>query len=689
MKRIRFNKNILTIMILVLFILPLWAKDELNKEQMITRVVLQVLDKHYSQQKLDDNFSKKIFDHFLKSLDYSKRFFLKTDIQKLQQFKTRIDDELLDNTDEFFVMATNILNRRANGAQAMVKEILSRPFDFTADESVEVDPDKRDYCKNSGEWEVFWKKMLKYEVLNRYIEVVSSDKTYSNKNTGQFQPKAEAQARKDIDKNWKRIFERRLKDKDQYNRYLNAVAESFDPHTSYFPPQEKEDFDIQMTGTFEGIGAHLKEDGDFIKVQDIIPGSPAWRQKDLKAGDIILKVAQGDRDPVDIVSMPVNDAVKIIRGRKGTEVRLTVKKPDGTISVIPIIRDKIVLEETYVKSSIIIDEKNGKKWGYIYLPAFYHDFRNKGDRNSSDDVKKELDALTERNVDGIILDIRNNSGGALDDAIKMSGLFISNGPIVQVRNSEGEEKAFDDPDEGISYDGPLVVMINEFSASASEILAAALQDYGRAVIAGSERSFGKGTVQTLVELDNYILFSKYKPLGSVKLTIQKFYRITGGSTQQKGVSSDILFPSGYNAAEVGEKSLDNSLPWDTIAAQSFHKWNHSWNIKVLKQNSAERVLENPVFKLVNANLEKIKKESTLEPLQLSKAWVNYTDIRQVNTKMENIQKEHKDIKVSVLKINDDSSDPAQAEKDREWEKNVNKDVYIYEASRILADMAGK
>jgi carboxyl-terminal processing protease len=666
-----------------------------SKEQVISDVLVSSLTNwHYAPQDLDDEFSKRVFNLYLKTIDYNKRFLLKSDLELLRPYQTRIDDEIKRGTHNFLDFSATVVNRRIAEIQTITAEILKHPFSFTTDESLELDPEKRDYAANSAELKELWRKTLKYQTLIRYIDLISPDdaskKTALSK---PFQPELEAQAREYVAKSLKRVFDRIVQDaEDRNNRYLEAVVASFDPHTNYFPPATKADFDIQMSGTLEGIGAVLQEDGEYIKVKEVVPGSPAWRQKGLKAEDQILKVAQGDGEPVEVSYMPVEDVVKLIRGKKGTEVRLTVKKPDGQIAVIPIVREVVIIEETYAKSAIIQNPKTKRKYGYIYLPSFYHDFNDDHARNSADDVRRELEKLKQEKVSGVILDLRNNGGGALEDAINMSGLFIKSGPILQVKDRKNVQ-VLRDPNPSVTYTGPLVVMINAFSASASEILAAALQDYGRAVIVGSPNSFGKGTVQTLVDLDRMVSndYASYKPLGTLKLTIQKYYRINGGSTQFKGVISDIPLPDPQNYLDVGEKSLDYPLAWDSVSATQYTKWKPAYNLKKLRQLSTERIKSNPGFKMVTDSAARVKEkqQNTAQSLKLAQILEEQTQLKAESDKLKNLPGEHKTNQVYGIKNGTAAaSDPEQAQLLKDWYQQVNSDIYINEATHIINDMSG-
>jgi carboxyl-terminal processing protease len=475
--------------------------------------------------------------------------------------------------------------------------------------------------------------------------------------------------------------------------YFNALLAVFDPHSQYFPPRAKEDFDIDMSGTLEGIGALLGEDDGYIKVFEVIPGSPAWIQNLLKVEDIILKVGQGDDEPVDIVGMNVSDAARLVRGKKGSLVRLTVKKTDGRIMQISLIRNVVEIQETYARSAVVFNEKLKKSFGYIFLPKFYHDFNRQNGRNASDDVKIELEKLVAQKVDGIILDLRGNGGGALDDAEKMSGLFIEKGPLVQLKDRNSPPQVHEDRDASISYQGPLVILVNALSASSSEILAAAMQDYRRAIIIGGEHTFGKGTVQVMLDLDRYLPAEmvRYKPLGAITLTVQKYYRITGASTQYQGVIPDIILPDLYSYLDVGEKSMPYSLPWDTISALSFTPWKNQFrDLTEIKARSRQRLNNSVRFIQIAANISRLKKqhEKTTATLNLKQFQTEQDNLFQEAEKFSREQVEFPYIQARLLETAADSTTAAKATQElkrKEWISDLQRDPIVEEATQVLYD----
>jgi carboxyl-terminal processing protease len=663
-------------------------KNGKGKEQVLTQLVMHSLSNwHYSPVKIDDQFSATTFKLYIKNLDPAKKFLYQSDLEDFARYRLKIDDQFKSGDTDFLDLTTTTWRKRVEEVQGFYQEILNHPFDYQTSESLELDPEKRDYCNGKGELKELWRKLLKYQTLTVYLQLAQENKDHLKVKQlkNQINPQLETEARKKVAQDLKRNLNRLLQETrvDQMERYLDNITASFDPHTTYLAPQSKEEFNIDMTGTLEGIGAQLQEqeNGDYIKVEKIIPGSPAWRGKQLKEGDIILKVAEGAGEPVDIANMRVTpDVVKLIRGKKGTVVKLTVKKPDGQIEVIAITRDVVVIEESYAKSAIIQNKKIGKTFGYISLPSFYRDFNNENARNSSDDMRKELEKLNKEKVSGIILDLRNNGGGALPDAVKISGFFIKDGPVVQVRERSGKMEVLKDDDSDIVYQGPLVVLVNSLSASASEILAAALQDYGRAIIVGTN-SFGKGTVQTVVDLDQILPdnYASVKPLGSLKLTIQKFYRVNGGSTQYKGVTADVALPDQLSYYDIGERKLDNYLAYDTVMPVAVKTWGKKYDLAVIKAKSAKRVKSSRVFELINSNIKQLQqqKKQTLQALQLQKIVAQQEKLKNQTDKLNKMQTVKSYIKVW---------EPFKTSQNGEWDQQINKDSYIEEASYILSDL---
>ncbi|MEA2041892.1 MAG: carboxy terminal-processing peptidase [Bacteroidota bacterium] len=602
------------------------SDDDPKKRKLIISLLINALEKaHYDVKLIDNTFSENVFDAYMERLDYNKRYFLQSDIDEFTAYKYAIDEAVKEPNLEFLNLTTRRYKTRLSETEKYISKILKTPIDFTIEESILLEPEKKPYPKNKKELKENWRKYIKYQVMTKLADKMDEQEKAKADNDTSVEIKSfealEEEAGKDVKKTFDDWYHRmsKINGDDIASQYINAITAYYDPHTFYFPPKDKENFDISMSGKLEGIGATLSQPNAYIKVVKIIAGSPCWKQGDLEAGDKILKVAQDGENPVNVVDMRLDEAIKMIRGKKGTKVILTVKKQDGTIMDIPIIRDVIELEATFARSYII--DTGEEKIGYLYLPKFYTDFKNKNGRSSSKDVKKELLKLKEQNIDKLIFDMRNNGGGSLIDAVDITGFFIKKGPVVQVRPRYGETQTMSDSDKSIVFDGKLLVMVNENSASASEITAAALQDYNRAIVLGSSSTFGKGTVQRVLPFDRMIRnHQEYKPLGALKITVQKFYRINGGSTQLKGVIPDIRLPNIYSQIKTGEKDMDNPIGWDEITRADYSKAHKVDNKLEILENSEQRVSEDTIFQRINAYADylKDKQEQKEQTLNLSK-----------------------------------------------------------------------
>ncbi len=678
----------------------------------ILNTVMAVLSQgHYAPRPIDDAFSQSVYDKTLESLDYEKRFFLQSDVDNLSAYRDKIDDEIKDNSLEFFDKVNSLFLQRVNVSEGYYKTILSKPFTFSSNEEIELDGKKMSYAKNEDDMKARWEKYLKYRVLAKYIDLKNAEDKKAKDST-KYKPRdfatLEKEARETIGKVQDRFFKRlkKMNDNDRFAVFMNSITGSEDPHTDFLPPEDKKRFDEMMSGSFIGIGASLQqqEDGK-IKVASIITGSPAWKQGHLKAEDVIEKVAQGEQTPVDVEGMETDEVVKLIRGPKDTEVRLSVKHNDGTKEVVPIIRGTVDYEDAFAKSAII--ENHGKKIGYIYLPEFYADFSGNGSGHySGKDVAAEVTKLKAENVDGIVLDLRNNGGGSLTDVVDMAGLFVGKGPVVQVRASGNQSVTLKSQESTPLYTGPLAIMVNNGSASASEIMAAAMQDYGRAVIIGTN-TFGKGTVQKLVALDQFVNASMrdqiiaafnrakggeatYDGIGSLKLTIQKFYRVNGGSTQLKGVTPDIILPDAYEQLDnIGERRDKAALPWDKINPSNYKIWDYPPALAALRANSKKRVEANETFKIIKQTGDrlKIQQDNNIMPLNEAKFVAKQKESEALSKKIEELDKIASPITVQNLRsdmsrVNMDSSSRT---KNNEWLKALKKDVYIAETTNVLND----
>ena len=668
-----------------------------EKEALIVQLVVKRLsDYHYEPQQINDNFSEKVYELYLKRMDTGKRFFTQSDVKQLASFQTKLDDQIREGKFDFLNLSIELFENRKSQIKTFYTEILSEPFDFSINEEIEMDAEKLDYPKNEKALKELWRKSLKYQVMARVAEMMDEQEVADNGKDvapaalSELEKKARERVLKTHDDWFNRM--NKVDREDRFSMYVNSITSAFDPHTNYFPPQEKESFDISMSGQVEGIGASLQEDGKYIKVISIVTGSPCWKQGELEVGDKITAVAQGEEEAVDATDMPIGDVVSMIRGEKGTEVRLTVKKRDNSLQVIPIIRDIVVMEESYAKSAIL--EMDGQKVGFIHLPKFYTDFQGNGGRRCAIDVKNELTKLMDEKVDGVILDLRSNGGGSLTDVVEMSGLFIDEGPIVQVKQGNGMKRVLEDEDAGVHYDGELIVMVNAFSASASEILAAAMQDYGRAIIVGSSATFGKGTVQQFINLDARLRSSVVEELGSlgaVKLTTQKFYRINGGTTQLQGVVPDIIIPDDYAYIEIGEKEEDFALGWDEIDAANYIKTNnYTGKIPKIKAESARRVKKDAALSAIDNSAKRFKerRDDTKYSLNLESYRQRQTELEKENEVLENMEMTIEGLKISAPNADIASIEADESKKARinEWHNTLSKDPQLKETLAIMKDL---
>lgn len=683
-----------------------------TKDQVLIGTMLQGLTQaHYQPEKLDDVFSKRVFDLYLKHLDYRKQFLTGADVEQLRRYQNQIDDEVKNGTHEFLDLSTKLMAERTKEMQGLYREILAKPFDFSTDESFQTDFEKAAFPADKAAQRELWRKLLKYETLSRVSEMMDAQakSKEAKPSIATAAPSAanaaaptkaepvrtpaqmEVEARKRVLKYYDEQFED-FADIDTNERlatYANTIANTYDPHTEYFAPKAKEDFDYEMTGRFEGIGATLREKDGLIYVDEIIPGSASARQGDLKKGDALLRVAQAAAEPVSIEGWRTAKAVTLIRGKKGSEVRLTVKKPDGSTKIIPIIRDVVVVDEKYAQSSVITEK--GQKIGYLRLPGFYADFNDNGGRSSSDDVKKELAKLNAEGVKGIIMDLRFNGGGSLTDAVSMAGLFMESGPMVQVRDGQGRTQVLTDNDPRVQYNGPLVLLVNKYSASASEILAAAIQDYHRGVIMGSTSTYGKGTVQRIIDLDDALPseLNSVKPIGSLKLTTQKFYRVNGGSTQFKGVISDIVVPDLYSYLDQGEKESDYPLKWDEIQPARYRPWDAAPAIDKLRANSKIRVANNPSFKVMDEMVKSMRKrkDETVISLNINSYRAEQMQSKAISDRYDAAQKTNTALAFAPLAadVRALGGDTVKVNRATRVTKGLRKDITIGEAVAVIQD----
>lgn len=667
-----------------------------NKEALILQGLMQTIEYvHFAPKPVDDSFSKSVYKTYLERIDAQKRFLTQQDIDKIKQYEFKIDDQVNVRTFDFFNASLPLLEAGIKKSESFFNEIIDSPLNLNKGDLLETDSEKRMFVKNDSELKEQWQNIVQFEIISKWVQNIDDQKEKGNKDGNKSEDELKAEAIKDVKKRFNDWFGRltKLRRSDRMEVFLGSIANYFDPHTDYFSPKEKQDFDINMGGKLEGIGARLQTDGDYTKVFSIVVGGPAWKTKKLDENDIIMKVAQKGQEPVDIAGMRVDDVVQMVRGKKGTTVILTVKKKDNSIVEISIDRDEVQLEDSKAKSVILNMPGKIQNIGYINLPKFYSSFETEGGNSCAVDVAEEIKKLKSQNVNGIILDLRNNSGGSLNDVVDMSGLFIEEGPMVQVKGREEKPYIHMDKDKSVLYDGPLVIMVNQFSASASEIIVAALQDYNRAIIVGSKSTFGKGTVQRFYDLDRGIRGNdEFKPLGNVKMTVQKFYRVTGGSNQLKGVIPDIILPDTYHYIQSGESEYNNPLQWSEIAAVPF-----SQNVvkldnkQKLIDNSKARIDQSKDFALVLESAAKIKenRDQTKWPLKLNdyRAMVDKKELE--SKKFEKLFKneiaglEINNLTTDLTKINMDESNKAR---NIEFIKDLKKDIYLEETMYIIRDM---
>ncbi len=668
-----------------------FSSDEPNKDKLLVDLVSYVLDKlHYDPKIINDDFSINVYEDFIDAVDSQKRFLLKSDIKLFSQYRLLIDDQIKSSDITFFDIVYETLKSRMDEVENFYEEVLFTPFNFNIDEEINLDYENQEYADGIDELKKLWRKRLKLSALDGFASKkeinIDEDKIKTDL-------EIEKESRKSINDNLRDFFQfnSELERKDWFSIYLNSIVTQYDPHTSYLAPEAKEVFDQNISGKFQGIGARLFKRNQQVEISEVIIGGPVWRDNLLNVGDIIIAVAQSkEEEPQEISLMKLSDATDLIKGEKGTNVYLTVKRVDGGIEQVEITRDIVELEETYAKSSIINDDTN--KYGLINLPRFYVDFDDYGERNAASDIKKEITSLKNKGIDGLILDLRNNGGGSLKTVVDITGFFIEKGPVVQVKSIGGRKEILRDNDSSILWDGPLVIMVNEFSASASEILAAALQDYNRAVILGSNQTYGKGTVQNIVDLNNVISGNTYGDLGSLKITTDMFYRVNGGSTQLEGVKSDLIFPNRYSYVDIGEKDLDNPLKWNKIDPARYDNSSKIFNYTQAIEKSKKRISENEYFSLIDQHAKLVKSNQDDKIISL--------DYKSYKEDQDNLKSQSDKLKLidefispyvfdwNESNQNTDSSykDDMKEKRDR-WIKTLEKDIYVNEAMNLLKDLS--
>ncbi|MGY5354420.1 carboxy terminal-processing peptidase [Wenyingzhuangia sp. IMCC45467] len=664
-----------------------------ERDQILIEALRFILEKgHYEPKMIDDNFSEAVFKKYIEDLDPYKRYFLASDVAEFKKYYHDIDNQIIRRKFDFFKEVTDTFVMRLQESKLIYQEVLKNKFDYDKKESINLDPKTTEYPIDLKAKKDVWRKHLKFSTVSKLTDdlkdeedKLKEDKNYQKLSFDELEKKARQKTLDNIEDLF--YYENSTPENDRFAIFLNCITAQFDPHTNYFAPDMKKKFDSSMAGSIEGIGARLSDERGYTKIVELIAGGPAYKQGELEVGDIITKVAQGqDGEPTTIVGMRLTDAIELIKGKKGTTVVLTVKKVDNTYKKIAIVRDIVEFEDTFVKSTTTI--KNGKKYGIIDLPKFYIDFTKQGQRNSATDMRKEIEALKKEGIEGLAIDLRNNGGGSLSTAIDIAGLFIDKGPVVQVKYKDNKPDIKNDTDSGLLWDGPLVIMVNELSASASEILAAAMQDYKRAVIIGSKQTYGKGTVQNVIPINQYLNYSE--DLGALKLTIQKFYRINGGSTQLKGVSSDIVMPDRYSYLDIAERELDAPLNWDQIAKAKYNDSNYYSNFDEVVAEMQNSINTNPQFNKINSYAKWLKKnqDNLTYPL-------NIKGYEEEQEQLNREAKEYKDIlkydspftfSSPTYESNLIATDTILRDKRKFWHKNLHDDIYVNEAIETLSKL---
>ena len=671
--------------------------DDPNKDKLLIELLKYVLDKgHYQSLDINDELSKKVYNSYLDMIDPQKKYFLSSDLREFKKFEKLIDDQWLSYDLAFFNLTHTRLIQRINEVELFLPSLFNSTFEFDTDENINVDFENLTFSKNNKERKERWRKQLKFSMLDLYdIKILDQEKSIkSNKDyVVKSEPQLLKESLKIVNDNINDIFDlmNDLQRKDWFSNYVNSFVSQYDPHTTYFKPEDKDRFDVNISGRFDGIGARLQKRDGGIEIVQIILGGPLWKDKKIEAGDEIIKVGEPGKDPINVIGMRIDDAIKLIKGPKGTIVELTVRrKTDNEIKTFPIIRDEVVLEESYAKSTLIM--KDNKTFGLITLPKFYVDFNDSKEINCATDVKNEIINLKKEGIEGLVLDLRNNGGGALQTVVDMTGLFIKTGPIVQVKSIGNRKKVLYDKDPSLLWDGPLVILVNQMSASASEIMAAALQDYERAVVIGSNNTFGKGTVQNVLDLNRFLSNSDFD-LGALKITTEKFYRINGGSVQLKGVESDIVTPNTYSYIDIGEADEKNPLKWDQIDKASYRKWDGYYNLESVINDSKLRVSKNELFNLIDQNAKWFSERR--ENKSYSLKYDTFKNEQKKNKlklkKFDKVKDYNNNLRFNLLSdqsLNIKDTDEYKENRKR-WHNSLKSDIYVNESINVLLNLKTK
>lgn len=701
MKRYKLKNNLVILFLVTLLAVTscsFTAKnydEDSDKDQILIELITHVIEQgHFDMKELDDDFSQAVFKDYIKGLDPIKRHFLKSDFEDFKAFETQIDDQIKNKNLVFFDLTVNRYKKRMEETKDFYSELLKNPFSFEDKETINTDYENADYAENMKELKERWRQQFKFSTLSTFHDLkqeqnqkIENGEDVELKSDADLEEEAREITRESIENYFDTMSD--LERKDWFSLYVNSFVSQFDPHTNYLAPQDKDRFDISMSGKLEGIGARLQKQRDNVKIVEVISGGPAWTNGELEVGDLIQKVKQEDEEEaVDIRGMRLDDAVDLIKGPKGTRVVLTVKKVDGSTQSINIVRDVVEIEETYAKSSTV--ERNGELFGIINLPKFYFDMQNYDERNAASDIKKELERLNEIDAKGLVIDLRNNGGGSLSTVVDIAGFFIEKGPVVQVRDAKNNTEVLKDTDSNVIWDKPLVILVNELSASASEILAAATQDYERAVVIGSKQTYGKGTVQNVVDLNRWMRNSSFGDMGALKITTQKFYRINGGSTQLKGVESDVAVPDRYSYIDIGERDYENPMPWDKIAPANYNTWNGYSNLNEVIKTSKKRLSSNSQIQMIDENAKWIQSQRNQNNFSLN--YKNYSEdlakVEEMSKKFEKIDNYSTNLTYESLPYEAAlmSKDSSLTQKRKRWHESLSKDVYVEEAIQVLQDL---
>ena len=686
-----------TSVLLVFFLLGSYPPpSDADKDKVLMGVIMESLNSgHYTALEIDDDFSAKAYELYVKRLDYNKRFLLDEDVKRFDNYRTALDEQIQAQNYEFFDLSLEIIEKRVKEVEGFYEDILSKPFDFTKDEVCECDFEKFDYVQTKAQLKDRWRILLKIYVIENYHDEIEDDLRKSDKeidytprNPSLIEKETRETLKETMQQNYTFMSEE-MQRSDWFSVYINSFVSQYDPNTSYLDPESKERFDVDMSGNYAGIGARLQKKIDKVEITEVISGGPAWRDNILEKGDAILKVRQDNEDePVGILNMRLTEAVKLIKGKKGTKVHLTVKKVDGSISEVTVKRDIVLLEETYIRSSIV--KKDNNNFGIINIPKFYIDFDNQSNRDAAKDLRSEIERLKEQSIKGLVIDLRNNGGGSLKTVVDMAGMFIKNGPVVQVKYADKEKQVLSDRDRSIIWKGPLVILVNEGSASASEILAAAMQDYKRAIVIGGNQTWGKGTVQNVFPLNRMVRGNTNGDLGALRYTTQKYYRINGGSVQLEGVKSDINVPYRYKYLDFGEKDSENPLQWDEIGKAEYTTWNSNFDFEKTVEKSNKRMIDNEYLNLVEENAKWIKsvRDNKLINLNYDKFKLELDENSSKTEKFKALNDYSMNYNFKSLPYELDliKNDSVLGLKRERWHKSLNKDFYIEEALNVLSDL---